>query len=422
VTALLLAAMLGAAPPLDAAAQAHEDALVTAGFNFTHSMAIGAGARARVDFVVPPSDAEHHLSLWAEVTAGSLEARLTTAGGAVVARWAARSVDVALTRALAPGLYTLELDATHAEAGRAIFGIKGAVIGQCLAKVPRLTEHPADPAHGFSWPYLLVTPSSVKTPTLLVAPNNTGFVTDDLLLLRASGACQARSLQALAERLGVTLLVPLFPRPAAGADDNLYVHALSRAALTSQVTRLKRVDLQLLAMVDDARARLGSGTAKRALLLGFSAAASFASRFAVLHPDRVLAVAAGSPGGWPIAPVASAQGQALTYPVGIADLASLLHQPVDQDALRQVSWLYLLGDADQNDSVPYRDSFSREDELLITQRFGATPVARWAASEALYRQATLNARFKLYEGTGHVFSAPMEADVEAFFSQALRQP
>ena len=76
-------------------------------------------------------------------------------------------------------------------------------------------------------------------------------------------------------------------------------------------------------MIDDARRQLsmhGASAHARVLLQGFSASAMFANRFAVLHPDRVLAVSIGSPGGWPIAPVAKIGVDALPYPAGIADL------------------------------------------------------------------------------------------------------
>jgi dienelactone hydrolase len=155
------------------------------------------------------------------------------------------------------------------------------------------------------------------------------------------------------------------------------------------------------------------------LITGFSASGSFANRFAVLHPDHVLAAAVGSPGGWPIAPVTSAHGEALPYPVGIAEVDALTGAPVDLAALRRVRFLFLLGDADTNDAVPYRDSFSAADEALIMRRFGKTPVARWDAARRLYESAGLHAQYRLYRGVGHQLSRDMKADVEAMFRAAL---
>src|SRR5438105_14647428 len=137
-------------------------------------------------------------------------------------------------------------------------------------------------------------------------------------------------------------------------------------------------------MLEDAASALagqGTNVSRRILIPGLSASGSFASRFAMLHPDRVLAVAAGSPGGWPIVPVAKDGGSALPYPVGIDDLKSLAGTTPALSSLRRVAWFFFLGDRDTNDSVPYRDSFSKADESLISQRFGSSPVTRWKEAE-----------------------------------------
>src|SRR5262249_52758998 len=68
----------------------------------------------------------------------------------------------------------------------------------------------------------------------------------------------------------------------------------------------------LIAMIDHARSILGSRICPRVLMSGFSASGSFAGRFTMLHPERVLAAAIGSPGGWPLAP-----SDEWTYPVGV---------------------------------------------------------------------------------------------------------
>jgi dienelactone hydrolase len=177
-----------------------------------------------------------------------------------------------------------------------------------------------------------------------------------------------------------------------------------------------RVDLQLEAMIDDARGQLGGRLGPRVLMAGFSAAGSFVNRFAVLHPRRVLAAAIGSPGGWPIAPAADA---ALTYPVGVADLAALVGAPADLAALREVPLLFYMGGDDDNDAVPHRDSFSAADEALVMRRFGPTPVARWAAAERLYAQAGLRATFRLYPGVAHMTTSAMRVDIEAHLRAAL---
>ena len=104
--------------------------------------------------------------------------------------------------------------------------------------------------------------------------------------------------------LDVVILVPVFPRP----EENwrIYTHALDRDVLETDIPELRRLDLQLEAMIDDATNRLSRQSWRvnpKVLMWGFSASGMFVNRFTLLHPDRVLAVVVGSPGGWPIAPV-----------------------------------------------------------------------------------------------------------------------
>jgi predicted esterase len=265
-------------------------------------------------------------------------------------------------------------------------------------------------------------PRAVHTPFLLAVPNNSGFATSDPELLAADGTCAAAGAADLAERLGTPVLVPLFPRPRVpGEDENLYLHALTRESLLTRVPGYARVDLQLAAMLDDATRALASQgikVSRRVLLSGFSASGSFVSRFAMLHPDRVLAVASGSPGGWPIVPEARDGRSVLPYPVGTADLKSLIGAAPKVAALRHVAWFFFLGDSDTNDSILYRDSFSRADAELIFNHFGSTLPARWKEAARLYRDRGLNARFKLYPDVAHEVSPEMQADIAAFFVAA----
>ncbi len=417
-------------PDLEGELRRRHDELVRQDFTFTQDLTLGGAKPMQLELRVPPSDREHTIALWFEAEHGDASLRWLDPAGEVVTASRGRRIEQRMTRTLAPGKHVVEI---RASGGRVhgLIGVHGPMMEQCAIDATRVTEQPADPAHGFAWPYLLVAPRaaapdarpSAGPTTLLVLPPNTGFATLDLELLRTSAVCTVDSQLAVADRLGTPILVPLFPRPALPSPPgDLYLHALSRASLEVRDPRLARVDLQLIAMLDHAAQRLateGHPVQPRVLITGHSAAGMFVSRFAVLHPDRVLAAAVSSPGGWPLAPVASAQGEALPYPVGVADVAALTGAPVDLAALRRVRFLFVLGGADANDSVTDRDSFSSADEALIMRRFGKTPVARWDAARRLYDAAGLPAQYRLYRGVGHEMSPAMKADVEAMFRAAL---
>lgn len=284
----------------------------------------------------------------------------------------------------------------------------------------------AQPTKGFAYPYYLYVPKSMreeaktakKPRTILVIPNNSGKTSDDFSVHEADVRRKIRNNSEIADRLGVALLMPVFPRPQ--TDWKIYTHALDRDAMTTGKKEFARFDLQLVAMIDDARAKLAKEKLKfdkRVFMLGWSASAMFANRFTFLHPKRIKAAVVGSPGGWAIAPVAVFKEKALRYPIGTSDFKSISGAALDLKNLRKVPLFMFLGDADDNDSVIFRDSYEKEDEDLIFALFGKTPVERWDDSKKLYRDNKLNAEFRLYPSVKHSITKEIFDDIFAFFKK-----
>jgi pimeloyl-ACP methyl ester carboxylesterase len=309
-----------------------------------------------------------------------------------------------------------------------VFAAVGVASAQSEAPVENVPVRvAADPAKGFAYPYYLYIPkevrdaASAKEHTILVLPNNSGKSSDDLNFQEEDVKTQLKKNIVFADRLGVVLIEPVFPRPA--ADWQIYTHALDRDSMLTDKKEYKRFDLQLIAMIDDARERLSEEklkAEKRVLMFGFSASGMFVNRFAFLHPTRVKAAVVGSPGGWPIAPAAAYKGKALRYPIGISDIMAVSGKDLDTKNLRKVPLFMLLGNKDENDSVIYRDSYEKEDEELIFELFGKTPVERWEVSEKLYNENKLNAEFHLYPDVGHTLNKDMVNDIFAFLKKYTR--
>jgi dienelactone hydrolase len=311
------------------------------------------------------------------------------------------------------------------------------VIGVLIVIVPglvlgpyavRVQHFPADSAKGYYADfYLYISPGANQLAragsevSILVQPNNSGINSDDVEVHQKDAWWTGFERQRIADELGVILLVPAFIRP--GEDWQIYTHALDRDTLTTSRTDIKRLDLQLLAMIDHARAALAINniqTDEKFLLQGFSASGMFANRFTVLHPDRVKAVASGSPGGWPIAPLESFNGKELPYPAGIADIESLIGQPFDSLAYNAVPQLIFMGSLDDNDSLDYADGWEESSVQLVDMLFGSDPLARWDDAESLYHQAGANAQFVLVENIGHDRKELQVYSTE-FFKEILEQ-
>ncbi|MDQ3372801.1 MAG: hypothetical protein M3521_02805 [Acidobacteriota bacterium] len=281
---------------------------------------------------------------------------------------------------------------------------------------------------GFAYPYYLYVPKAMreeakdgkKTHTILVIPNNAGKTSDDFNIHEEDVKRKFKRNAEIADRLKVALLMPVFPRPQ--TDWKIYTHALDRDAMTTDKKEFARFDLQLVAMIDDARAKLAKEKLKfdkRVFMIGWSASGMFANRFTFLHPKHIKAAVVGSPGGWAIAPVASFKEKTLRYPIGINDFKSISGKKLDLKNLRKVPLFMFLGDEDNNDSVIFRDSYEKEDEDLIFALFGKTPLERWNISKKLYQDNKLITEFRLYLNVKHAITKEMFDDIFAFISKYI---
>lgn len=283
----------------------------------------------------------------------------------------------------------------------------------------------AQPAKGFSYPYYLYVPKAFREAgelknvhSFLVIPNNTGKGDDDIGVHDAYVKRQMERNSMLVSKLGVAILMPVFPRPA--TDWRIYTHTLDRDSMLTDKEEYRRFDRQLVAMIDHARDELRREKIKidkRVLIMGFSASGMFANRFTFLHPTRVKAAAFGSPGGWAIAPSATFRDKTLRYPIGTGDFKIASGKSLDLKSLQKVPMFVFLGDQDDNDSVVFGDGYEPEDKDLVLELFGKTPVDRWEISKKLYADARLRAEFKLYPGVKHTINQEMFNDIVSFLSK-----
>lgn len=387
-------------------------------------------------------------ALWSKALTGSARLSIIDSSNGAVKSWQGRIIDEMATIDLPPGAYIIELTFTR-YIGSARFGLSEV---QFITNLPE--EHyrtvQANPTAGFHWGYLLYTPETVLHPYLLVAPNNTGYEDDDMRFHEEAAKEDVLSLSELANQLGTPLLVPIFPRPS-GELEGYYTHNLDRNVLLMDLENYQRIDLQLLAMVEDARLKLAKEQLQiepRFLLWGFSASGTFADRFSLLHPDRLVAVAAGA--CTHALPFATFSDENLPYPVGTFDYASINGAPFDADAFAALPRYLYKGDLDAGGTMTvetgvypaseYFDLFVREelearletaptplitgevmsqaDEDLLRYRIyqGAVFVEEFRAVSSIFSDAGLTAsQFKLYPGVEHEYTEEMSADVLAFF-------
>lgn len=295
-----------------------------------------------------------------------------------------------------------------------------------------------DPESDFNYPYYLHIPEDVvdeEPRPMLVEPTNAWGNTDDLSKLfdRAERQVEDGVGRHVADELSVPFLHPVFPRPVRDPVDwTHYVHQLDAETLRIDDGPLERVDLQLIAMVEDARERLaerGHATAERFMLEGFSSAGTFANRFTVLHPERLVSVTAGGLNGLAILPIKEATGRplkyqdddhVLNYPVGIADVEELTGEPFDLVAFREVNQFLYMGEDDDTDALLYPDAWTDPDIRMVAILVYGEDIheERFPYCKEVYERVGVSAVFRVYEGAGHT-PEPAVSDLVEFHERSL---
>ena len=281
----------------------------------------------------------------------------------------------------------------------------------------------ANPAKGFHYPYLLRIPSNARDTVLLVEPNNTGRVSDDFAVHvdAAKGLARSGVGAYAAKQLDIPLLMPVFPRPETGWER--YTHALDRDTMVIEDGPMHRIDLQLLAMIADARKRLrayGVKTQEKVLLSGFSASATFVNRFTLMYPERVAGVAAGGLNGILIVPQASLDDTALPFPIGIADLTEVTGVRFNAAQWRAVPQFLYMGAKDDNDAAQFDDAYSEAERAIVYKAFGEKMQPdRWTRMQELYRKGGANVTFRTYEHMGHGTDKKINDEVTDFFRNTI---
>ena len=280
----------------------------------------------------------------------------------------------------------------------------------------------AQASEGFNFPYYLFVPGGIdkRSPVyMLVETNNSGTVSDDLEFHRVKALMLAKRSHAnrMARRLGVPLLVPTFPRPK--TNWRAYTHALDIDTLEIAAGKLKRIDLQLTAMIKHAQELLrinGFKINERVFMHGFSASAKFCNRYSFLHPEMVKAVAAGGVNGLPTLPVKEWNGRELPFPIGIAGIERIIDGPFNEEAFRKVAHYIYMGSVDKNDTLPSRDAWREEEADIIKKALSEKMMPdRWELSRRIYRQQKLPAQLVTYNGVSHAIKGEMQDDVIDFF-------
>lgn len=285
-----------------------------------------------------------------------------------------------------------------------------------------------NPKKGFYNDYILFIPKGTplhKKIVLLVEPNNTGKLSDSIEVHKKHAIALASVSSVgnnISTELNIPLLVPIFPRLA--SKPLMYSHALDRDVLLEKSTELKRIDLQLLEMIADAKVVLTAMNIEvdtKIFMSGFSASGTFTNRFSFIHPQLIKALAIGGFNGELMLPQHELNGIKLNYPLGTNDFKKLFGKNVNMDTYKAIPQYIYMGQLDDNDAVQFDDAYTEKERNIINHNIGRNVQERYLACQKLYQANNINPTFKTYENVGHWTTSTMNLDVIKFFLKQMQE-
>ncbi|WP_299162340.1 hypothetical protein [uncultured Tenacibaculum sp.] len=280
---------------------------------------------------------------------------------------------------------------------------------------------------GFYHDYILYIPK--KTPLnknifLLVEPNNTGKTSDNIEIHKkyAINLASVSSIgNNISTELKIPLLVPIFPRPA--SKPLMYTHALDKDVMIEKSLELKRLDLQLLAMINDAKKKLNSmniNVHSKVFMNGFSASATFTNRFSFIHPKTIKALAIGGFNGELILPQNKINDIQLNYPIGIKNFNELFNKDFEINQYKQIPQFIYMGKLDKNDAVQFDDAYSENERKIINNNIGRSVYKRYLKCQEIYYKNNIHPIFKTYDNVGHWTTSDINLQVIKFFLKQMQ--
>lgn len=196
------------------------------------------------------------------------------------------------------------------------------------------------------------------------------------------------------------LLYPLFPQTYY-ENKKLNVQEYSNDMINMEFATFKKLDLQLLSMVDDAKERLHElfvDINDKIVLDGFGSSAHFVHRFTILHPEKVACVSGGGNSGYLTIPLEQMESRNLSFPIGVYRVDTF-----DFNNFALVNQFYYMGTKDEYDSTIYEDSLKKDEKDLLDLLLGSKMMPeRWNKITSIYSKLNLKkVVFKTYENMDH---------------------
>ena len=312
--------------------------------------------------------------------------------------------------------------------GDRVAGSLTAIRAQSVITPGELTFHPADGAIAYNWfTYVPESISSGDMSYIWVTGVHGNLITDTYEAITSESAQKAIWRQQLAEEHKFHMLVPVIPRP-----DTHHVYAVAfdwKVFLETTDPFCQRPDAKVNLMIDQFVADLraaGYRVDDKVFVDGFSAGGMFAQRYAILHPERLHAIAAGQCGGSLTFPESlythtATMTTELDWPLGVFDYSTLVGGEFNGGSYQEVAQFIYIGDQDTNTTMWGTGELWRTQAQIdfLTRTFGLTAAVVVKNQAGYMNGLGYDVTFKSYPGIAHQVTSEMISDTFDFFAQVI---
>jgi len=194
-----------------------------------------------------------------------------------------------------------------------------------------------------------------------------------------------------------------------------------KVANTKDYWFYERPDLEIVKVIDEFITFLRKQNLdvySKVFIAGFSCGGVQANRIAILHPNKVAAVAIGAPGAF-LYPAKTWKGFSLPYPLGVADIDQLSETSFSLEDYTKIPHFIFVGEKDTariNDPVNFEACYAKRHARIIKAYFGRTPPERAKIFAQYLESLEMDVSLKIYRGIGHEMIPEMIYDIFSFFS------
>jgi len=203
-------------------------------------------------------------------------------------------------------------------------------------------------------------------------------------------------------------LVYICPVIKRNKEPYLYEISLNKKTLEmGYFKKYQRADYNLIEVIKilkNSLYSLGILYEDKVIIEGFSASATFAQRFSLLHPEYVYAIIVGQCGGSLTLPFEKLEDKNLQWPLGIYDIKKYINSNFNEEDYSLIHQYIYIGSYDINNSmveIGNNDNFSNIEIEYLDSKFGNNDPERLKMQTSLLVKKFTNIEFKIYNGMRH---------------------